>query len=664
MAKILMGVVAAIVIAAGGYFGFEFYVQHRVAGEVEAAFEQIRATGAKASHGKVSFDRSTRTVTVADIAAESAAQPPLTLKIASFTASGVSQPDATRFSADSIEITGVEVGAGMAAPAGWHATYRAPRIIVKDYSGPAGLPRQPASSSTIDLARFAIEQFAAVTASSITAPSLAATINLPAGPQSAQAVSYNYSNLALRDIKDGKIAMINAGRAAFTADVQQGNQTEKIGGEFASMAAYDFDARAVLAMLDPALANDGKYYRAYRRITMGAYTAAFQKGMQMRMDDFTIDDIGLRPSKLQFPQLTAFIASAPPPESTPTPAQTRDVLEKMAGLYEGLRVGNAEMRGLAMEMPEGTLKLAAIRFNLEDGKIGEFALEGLDTSSPKGLFKVGRFALKSLDVANLLRMSAQFSNAAQKPSPDQLMGLFLLLEGAEVKGVVAPYKNSDKLVNIDTFNLSWGQFVGPIPSKAHLAAKLTSPLEATDPNLTPLIAAGIDTAAIDFDLGAAWAEASHTFALDLLNLELGSVFKASMRVSLANVPREAFSPNLLQAMATAGQIEAGPMELAVRDLGGVDLAVAQYARSQNVSREVARRTIIENIEASAKTSTAGPDALAVAEALAHFIENPGGALIIKLTPLGKVPALQLIQVMKTDPMIALTQFQVEVSTGL
>ena len=73
MVKILMGLIAAIVIAAGGFFGFERYTQHRVAGEVEAAFEQIRAAGGKASHGKVSFDLKTRTVTIADIAAESAA---------------------------------------------------------------------------------------------------------------------------------------------------------------------------------------------------------------------------------------------------------------------------------------------------------------------------------------------------------------------------------------------------------------------------------------------------------------------------------------------------------------------------------------------------------------------------------------------------------------
>jgi hypothetical protein len=430
------------------------------------------------------------------------------------------------------------------------------------------------------------------------------------------------------------------------------------------MAAYDFDSGAVLAMLDPARANDGKYYRTYRQITIGAYTAALPQGMQMQIDGITIDDVGLRPSKLQFPQLMAIIASVPPPGATPTPAQTRDTLDKIAGLYEGLHVGNAEMRGFSMELPEGAFKLGAIQFNLENGKIGEFALEGLDARSPKGPINIRRFALKSLDIANLLRMAAQFSNAAQKPSPDQALGLLALLEGAEVKGLVAPYKNSNKLVNIDTIDLNWGQFVGPIPSRARLTAKMTVPVDATNPALTPLVQAGIDTAAIDFDLGAAWTEASHTFALDLLNLELGSVLKASARVSLANVPREIFSPNPLQAMAMAGQIEAGPMELAVRDLGGVDLAVAQYARSQNVSREAARRAIIEKIEASAKTETATPEAVAIAEAVAHFIENPKGTLIIKLTPLGKVPALQLIQVLKTDPMIALAQFQVEVATGL
>ena len=61
MVKILMGLAAAVVIAVGGFFGFEFYTQHRIASDVEAAFEQIRASGGKASHGKVSFDLKSRT---------------------------------------------------------------------------------------------------------------------------------------------------------------------------------------------------------------------------------------------------------------------------------------------------------------------------------------------------------------------------------------------------------------------------------------------------------------------------------------------------------------------------------------------------------------------------------------------------------------------------
>ena len=115
MRKILIGLVAAIVVAAAGFFGFQFYVQHRVATQVETAFEQIRASGGKASHGKVSFDPWSRTVTIADIAGKSATQPPLVVKIASVTATGVSEKDGTRFSADSIEVSDLEVSAGQAA---------------------------------------------------------------------------------------------------------------------------------------------------------------------------------------------------------------------------------------------------------------------------------------------------------------------------------------------------------------------------------------------------------------------------------------------------------------------------------------------------------------------------------------------------------------------
>ena len=71
-----------------------------------------------------------------------AKQPAWSVKIGRFTASGASQPDAGRFSADRIEVSDVEVGGTMAAPAPLRFTYKAPRIEVAKYSGPAG-PLRP-----------------------------------------------------------------------------------------------------------------------------------------------------------------------------------------------------------------------------------------------------------------------------------------------------------------------------------------------------------------------------------------------------------------------------------------------------------------------------------------------------------------------------------------
>ena len=659
MVKILMGLAAVVVIAVGGFFGFEFYTQRQITSEVEAAFAQIRAGGGKASHGKVSFDLKSRTLRIDDIAAESATQPPVRLKVASLTASGVGQPDTGRFSADSIETSDIEISANIAGPAGGSLSYKMPRVVMKDYSGPAGLQRPSAPASVIEMYRSAFEQFAAVQAASVSVPSIMGTVNFGA----ALSGDFAYSGMALQDIKGGKIAAMLVERANFTVNTQQAGKADKMTGEIANLSSRDFDANAVAAILDPQKANDDRYYSFYGKTSAGPYTVTSALGLRMRIDQMTIDGVGARPSRLQLPALLAMIQAAG--ATSPTPAQTRELIDKMAALYEGMRIGTAEMRGLSAETPQGPVKLQAIRFNLEDGKIGEFALEGLDTSAPKGPVKIGRFALKSLDIANFMRMSAQFADPALTPTPELIAGLFPLIGGVEIKGVTAPFKNTGKFVNLDGFDVNWGQFIGPIPSKVRLTAKMTTPVDAADPSMKALLAAGLDTLAADGDIAAEWTEAARNFVVDVPKLEIGGIVKASARIALANVPRQVFSANAAQAMGAAAQIEAGMIELTVRDLGSVDLGVVQFARAQNVSRDAARKAIVENIMASSKdVASANPDAEAAVQALARFVESPGQTLVIKLTPRAKVPALQLVQLLKTDPLIALAQFRIEASTGL
>jgi hypothetical protein len=380
--------------------------------------------------------------------------------------------------------------------------------------------------------------------------------------------------------------------------------------------------------------------------------------MRVDIDSFAIEDISVQPSKFR---LADMLAALPQDQSaTQTPAQARELLEKLAGVYEGVRIGKAEMGKTSIGTPQGTAKVNAVRY-----REGEFAVEGVDTPSPQGQFKMERFALKSFSIANLMRWAAGLSNPGQAPSPDQMLGLFRVLEGAEIKGVVSPFKNTRQLVTIDTISLNWGQLVGSIPSKANLVVKMVTPTDPSNPAQQPLIMAGVDKLAIDLDLGAAWTESSGAFALTPATIDLGNLAKAQARLALANVPRGLFTTDPVQAMGQVAQVETGAIELSLRDSGVVDLVVAQFSRMQNVSRDTARSAIVEMIRAQGeKIAASNLDAKVAVDALAGFVATSGQTLTIKLTPLGKVPVLQLMDALNHEPIVALAQFRIEASTGL
>lgn len=657
MKQILIGLIVAAVLAAGGWFGFNLYVQHRATSEVEAAFEQMRQQGGKASHGKITFELATRTLTIEDIAVTPGNLPQAQIKIAGIKGTGVRLVDDIRFSADSIDITGVEVALDQAPPAKLKVSYKIPQLTMRDYAGPVHAAAAPADNSLIEMYRYALSQYTGVTASSLTAPTL--TMSFDSGNAAAGSGEFTYTGLAIQNLKHGKIDAMKADRAVISVEVKQPGKPDKLTGELSNIIVNDFDATAILAALDPQTSGDDNYRRVYRQVSAGPYTLKSAQAIRVDIDGFAIEDIAVQPSKFR---LADVLAALPQDQSAPqTPAQARELLEKLAGVYEGVRIGKAEMGKTSIGTPQGTAKINAVRY-----REGEFAVEGVDTPSPQGQFKMERFALKSFSITNLMRWAAGLSNPGQAPSPDQMLGLFRVLEGAEIKGVVSPFKNTRQLVTIDTISLNWGQLVGSIPSKANLVVKMVTPTDPSNPAQRPLIMAGVDKLAIDLDLGAAWTESSGAFALAPATIDLGNLAKAQARFALANVPRGLFTmTDPMEAMSEMAQVETGTLELSLRDSGVVDLVVAQFSRMQNVSRDAARSTIAEMIRAQGeKVTAANLDAKAAVDALAGFVETSGQTLTIKLTPLGKVPVLQLMDALNSEPIVALAQFRIEASTGL
>jgi len=160
-----------------------------------------------------------------------------------------------------------------------------------------------------------------MTAASVTTPSLTGTMNFSAAVQGgAGSGEFTYSGFTMEGLKEGRIATTKASEAIFRF-VQPAGMTKTISGSLADFAAYDTDFNVMATIFDPQKANDDQYYRAYRQISTGAYTIKFDQLLNVRIEGFTVDDVAMRPSRLQLP---ALMAMTPPTGATPpTPARGR-----------------------------------------------------------------------------------------------------------------------------------------------------------------------------------------------------------------------------------------------------------------------------------------------------------------------------------------------------
>jgi len=657
MSKIVVGLGVAAVAAVGGYFGTEAYIKHRIASEIEANFEQIRSGGGKAGHGNLTFSLWTRDVSISDIAVEFSAPQKASIKVGNFKASKIGLGSASTFASDKIVLTDIDASGAVASGGALDVAVKAPRVEIADYSGPTRLPDQAKLASPLDMYRAGLMQFAAISARAMTAPTVTVAAKGTALPGGAD---YVYSDLAVRDIKDGKIASSHVGRVTIAMSVAQpGKQQTKMSGEIVDITARDFDATAAATVLDPARANDDKFYRIQGPVSTGAYTLTSDNGPAFRIDSIRTGDTKIQPSKFKLGELLAVLPAANTP---PDLAKARAMIETVASTYEGIQIDNSEILGLSVQTSEGPVKIAATRFNLDRGKVGEFAIEGLDGTSKNGPIKVGRFALKGFDFSGLMRQTAQMTVRGTTPSADSVVGILKALESIELNDMVAPHKDSGKLITLHHASLSWGQFVGSIPSKINLKLKMTGPLEEKDGEpFTLLRDVGINEASADMDIGIAWNESEKKLVLTPGTFEIGKLFAVNVKTSLDNVQRDLFTTDPQKALMAALPIEYGTIEMVGRDLGAVDLSVAQYARKQGVTTEEARSTLANEIRTKGRAAgNNDPVSVRLAEAVATMIEKPNGTLALKITPRAKLPVMQFMELTKNDPAAAFTLFDIDI----
>src|SRR5207302_520448 len=136
----------------------------------------------------------------------------------------------------------LEISGSLGLQPAMNMVYKAPRIVLTDYNGPIALLRPVDASSALDVMRLVLQHIVASTATSVTIPTLSATLSA-AGPdaQPIGPISYTYMDVGLRGIRDGRVADMSIEHAQFTITTPP-DVLGRITGEVGRASLADFDA--------------------------------------------------------------------------------------------------------------------------------------------------------------------------------------------------------------------------------------------------------------------------------------------------------------------------------------------------------------------------------------------------------------------------------------
>jgi hypothetical protein len=424
-------------------------------------------------------------VKVTDVVLTSQASPDDKIEITEVVASGVD----TAGGASRIEIVGLEMGGAVPGLPGSRVQQKSPRITLTGYSGRP--PAQRRGANALDTMRIWLEQFSAITAETIEVPSLTVSVALAGAggrPDAPDTAEYTYSNLMLRKVAKGRVAEATIDGVMLSSNA--GPRT--FNGEVGKTTITDVDLAPMLALLDSSRPKGEGYQRVYGKLSAGPYTLRFSDGGAVGIDRIVAEDIGLYPAKLSLDDilfLTEVSSATSKASAGPSPTQLSIMLDKLAGLFEVVRVGKLELQGMLLNTPQDQISIGSLALNgLDNGRLAELAMEKLEGSAPgRGQsLNVGRMAFKGFHLANLFRTTstqlAALAGPPQPQDPTQLLRALALLEGMEVREMTIPDPKAGRLMHLEAANASWGQFVEGIPSQARASAKVRVPISATTPS--------------------------------------------------------------------------------------------------------------------------------------------------------------------------------------
>lgn len=679
---LVIGIVAVLVLGAGGYAGVQYWAQHKARAVIDEALANVRATGAKASLGSSAVSVKDRSLTLGDLSVTSA-DGALSLTVSRLAARGMGTPQDGRITADTVELENVTI-TRTGGPGGARLVETLPHVAIERYAGP--LVVTPTAGNAADLVAaspvvLALRQLAGVDAARIDVPhAVTRKIAGKDDPLPGRARELTLDGIAATDVRSGRIARFSIARlaaegqptdpakadagAAAPGKAGSGQADSGTGADDAADADDGslprVEVSAILARdidITPLLATpaDGGLKPVLGALETGAFTVEQQDDIRTEGASLKLTSVALKPAAITAARLDALDAlSADEPPANPAP-----LLAEADALLRGIAFANFEVRDMRTIEPVGGGRAALFALNkFEGGVLSELRFEGVEGDSDGRTVKFGSISLTGLDLPRLLALA----HASDPTRPDVALGGFRVLTGVTLAGIEVPADTTgDKPadpIRIGRAGLTWGDFPdasGVVPGRIRFElTDVTGPIDAEDGEpFNTLAAAGLKEATFSLALGAVYDPATSSISLSPAEVEVKDAFRTAFTARLDNLPLSALASEEALTAAMPG-VNIGPLGLTITDHGLASLMLQRLAEAEGVSPDEYRAHLLDLLNQGIAAAASGaPEAAAVGEAIARFIRDPK-TLEITATPKGRVPLLAFIN--SDDPTAPLQLF--------
>lgn len=637
----IAGAVAAVAVVGG--LGVTQWIKGRAVDEVQRSITALRAAGATIEHGPIQIDIGSRTLRIDDIKFGLPGEKATTRTIARLRAEGIAL-FSRDFKASRVDLTGIDVQQSLPGMADHPVTMKVPTVVVMDLTMPGTPPSIAANDDMATVTGAYLEQ---IRAGSILIETLDASVKLPAAflapppgsrvppPRNLdQPVNYTYSDIKLERVSDGRIANTTAGKITFNGPTGSGTID---GMTIANVDMLPFFRVA----LDRRKAVDG-YYLVQGEATVGAMSMSMPDGARLTIGGMSGNGFAIDPAKASFQRMGDLFANLPKTGQRPSTGADTILLDKLATLYEGIRLDDLTMRDMQMRGPAfptgNPLRIGAIALQgLVGGKLKQLRFDDFSVPLPgvpahpgaggaSSGFKIGSAAMLGFDIVRTLRLGAMVSQPGRlgaQPSPGEVLAMF---EGFEISRTTIPDLGSGT-IDIEDMRLNWAQLANGVPGSMRMLFKGSMPVNPRDPRLAILLATGVTTLVADYDISSRFDPARQQVTLDVASFRIEKIGALSGKLELGNVTPGTYAMIPTMFGVVAPQFTLKTLDLKLADAG----AIQAFYMPATATMLPGAGPIAQLKQTLLDPAQPGGNLGALLDAVDRFLGTPGQTLALKLT---------------------------------